>query len=200
MSGHVLVIGGTRSGKSYWTNHLHRTYPHVSIYFNFPRTAVWGTKVNHPAQVPVALKRDRKINYIPPFNVTQAKQHLDQLVALLFKIGQGASYKWCQIIIDEAHLFARSQDDDSSIVTVATTGLGHAGIRAVYITQHPKGLNTTIRTNCQHRVMFKPGHEASLFLRNQAWPGVDQVLQHANNTYHFARYDGTDGPFLHTPI
>lgn len=202
-SGHMLVIGETQSGKTYYANKLHQGFPAVSVFFNTNHVNVWGEKVSTTRDLAKTLARSRKINYLPSSDREQARADLDELVRFLFQHGAGASYRWCNLVVDEAQEFSRETSvggQQDSVRLVATRGLGAYGIRLVVLTQYPPALNTTTRTNCATRVVFRPGIEGLSFLRGSGQYPHEQIVGWTNQKYHFASYNPALGWRYHVPV
>lgn len=194
MTGHMLVIGETQSGKTFYANQVHRKFPGISIFWNTNHIPyVWGEKVQSVNGLAQVLTRSKKVNFLPSGNLEQANAQLAQLVAWLFRHGKGAGHIWCQLLVDEAQEYSRENSQNDPVRMVATRGLGAYGIRLVCITQYPVTLNTTTRTNCAVRVIFRPGIEGTRFLQSYGQYPVDRLTAHTSKKYHFMSYSpGTE--------
>src|ERR1041385_34618 len=107
MTGHILVIGETQSGKTFYANKLHQDFPGVSIFWNTNHIPyVWGEKVQSVQGLAKVIARSKKINFLPTHGAA-AEAQLNQLVAWLFRHGKGAGRIWCQVIVDEAQEYSR---------------------------------------------------------------------------------------------
>lgn len=200
MSGHLLVIGETQSGKTYYANKVHQEFPEVSIFWNTNHIPyVWGEKVQSVRGLANVLTRSKKINFLPPGNVQAANAELERLVAWLFHHGKGAGRIWCQVLVDEAQEYSRENSQNDPVRMIATRGLGAYGVRLVAITQYPVTLNTTTRTNCAYRVIFRPGIEGQRFLESYgAYPR--EIMDWTAHKYHFASYHPGRGWAYHRPV
>lgn len=195
----MLIIGETQSGKTYYANKVHQSFPGVSIFWNTNHIPyVWGEKVSSVNGLAKVMQRSQKINFLPAKGQAGVAQ-LDQLVAWLFRHGQGAGRIWCQLLVDEAQEYSRETSQQDPVRLVATRGLGAYGIRLVAITQYPVTLNTTTRTNCAFRVIFSPGIEGSAFLQNKGYP-YEQIAAWTQRKYHFASYAPNRGWAYHKPV
>lgn len=199
--GHVLVIGETQSGKTFYANHLHREFPGVSIFWNTNHIPyVWGEKVFSMRGLAQVLQRSKKINFLPSGNVETANQQLAQLVGWLFRHGKGAGRVWCQVLVDEAQEYSRENTQNDPVRMIATRGLGAYGVRLVAITQYPVTLNTTTRTNCAGRIIFKPGLEGAQFLSmNREYP-IDSIKDWTSGKYRYVSYEPNRSWMRHEPL
>lgn len=196
----MLVIGETQSGKTFYANKVHQQFPEVSIFWNTNHIPyVWGEKVESVNGLAKVLQRSKKINFLPSSNQGQAVAQLEQLTGWLFRHGKEAGRIWCQVLVDEAQEYSRENSQQDPVRLIATRGLGAYGTRLVAITQYPVTLNTTTRTNCAYRVIFKPGIEGLRFLQSYgAYP--PEIEGWTAQKYHFAAYHPQRGWTYHRPI
>lgn len=203
MTSHVLVIGETQSGKTFFANQLHRKWPRVSIFVNHNHVPdIWGVQCKSTGRLMRALAEDRKVNYHPPSDRDQARGELEDIVDTMFDLGEDwtGGDPWCQIVVDEAQVYDEGSNTVDPVETVATRGLGAYGVRVVAISQYPVGLKTTTRTNLATRVVFRPGMEGSRFIRQQ-WPGAaDTIEAWTDQAYHYCTYRPGVGWRQHTPV
>lgn len=205
VTGHILIIGETQSGKTFYANHLHREFATrghgLSIFWNTNHIPyVWGEKVQSVNGLAAVAQRSKAINFLPSGNLEQANQQLAQLVAWIFKHGKGAGRVWCQVLVDEAQEYSRENSQNDPVRMVATRGLGAYGVRLIAITQYPVTLNTTTRTNCAFRVIFKPGIEGTRFLQSYGQYPVEELGVWTAKKYHFMSYAPNRGWAQHGPI
>lgn len=187
------MIGETQSGKTYWANRLHQSFPGYSVFFNTNHVPdIWGLKVDSPNELVRALAGNKKLNYLPPSGQA-GTSHLEAVVEALFKHGKGAEGQvWAQLIVDEAQEFSRENSQNDPVRLVATRGLGAYGVRLVCLTQYPVALNTTTRTNCAVRIIFKPGIEGKRFLATYGAYPAEEIDSWTRQKYHFVSYNGRD--------
>jgi hypothetical protein len=166
VTGHILAIGETQSGKTYSMNALHREGPPglLSIFFNTNHVGyIWGTRVASLAQLVAAVARgDRRLNYVPPAGLEDATSHLWALWHYLMRYGAEGPV-WCRLFVDEAQRFEPPGDREGPVEDATRRGLGK-GIQVIVITQYSPGIKPGTRTNCPTRVLFKPGDEGRRFL------------------------------------
>lgn len=202
----MLVIGETQSGKTYYANHVHREFASgghgLSIFWNTNHIPyIWGDKVSSINELAKVAGRSRAINYLPPGNVEAANAKLGRLVAWLFRHGKGSNGQiWCQLLVDEAQEYSRENTQNDPVRMVATRGLGAYGIRLVAITQYPVTLNTTTRTNCAVRVIFRPGIEGKSFLQSRGDYPIQEIESWTLNKYHYVTYSAKRGWAKNKPI
>lgn len=206
MTTHILLLGDTQSGKTFFANQLHRTFkihhpdgsttPGLSIFWNANRVRyVWGhvaTSIQGLKQLAVAGVRH--INYLPPENKPAALAQLDALRTWLFQWGQraNAGRVWVQVLVDEVQRYTGENLEPNPIRELATRGLG-LGIRLVAITQYPKPIDTTTRTNLKTRIFFDPGMEGGQFLATYQYPR-EIIESWTRHKHYWVWYVGRDGP------
>lgn len=163
---HMLVIGETQSGKTYWCNQLHRGGPSrlLSVFFNTNHVGyIWGVRVSSLDQFKRAVAAgSTRINYDPPSDLAGARAHLEALWQYLLGFGREGPL-WCRVFVDEAQRFEPPGDAEGTVEDATRRALGK-GIQVVAITQYPTGLKPGTRTNCTQRVIFRPGIEGTRFL------------------------------------
>ncbi|MEA3142897.1 MAG: hypothetical protein QOG31_221 [Thermoplasmata archaeon] len=214
---HILVIATTRAGKTTWTNKLHRTFPGISIFVDTKASladAIWGVRVRSLPQAWALIKAGhKKIVWDPPRTATgidfpaahaQLAQFwgLVQLVGRRHRIKEGRPY--IQLILDEAQQWEGTYVVDGVskrhppiLEDMAARGLG-LGLRLVYVTQDPIGVQRKTRTNLNTRIILAPG-EGELVLRQWGLP-VDWIKSITAQPYHFVSYVREFGWRAHRPI
>lgn len=201
MTGHILAIGETQSGKTYSMNRLHREGPSnlLSVFFNTNHVGyIWGTRVASVAQLVTAVARgDRRINYVPPADLSGATSHLWGLWQYLLSKGLEGPV-WCRLFVDEAQRFEPPGDREGPVEDATRRGLGK-GIQVVVITQYSPGIKPGTRTNCPSRILFKPGDEGRRFLLT-AYGYPPEVVDWTERKYHWASKHAGGAWRLHPPI
>lgn len=198
---HLLVIGETQSGKTFWCNQLHRGGPKtiLSVFFNTNHVGyIWGTRVSSLDHVKrVVAAGDRRINYDPPADLAGARAHLEALWQYLLLKGREGPL-WCRLFVDEAQRFEPPGDAEGTVEDATRRALGK-GIQVVAITQYPTGLKPGTRTNCTQRVIFRPGIEGVRFLKTYGeYPG--DVVTHTAAQRAWASYTPVRGWKYHPPL
>lgn len=199
--GHVFVMGGTQSGKTHWANELHATFPGPSVFFNANMIHyIVGARCSSAAGVTRAMVQDQHVNLR-----SSSLEDLVDVVAWLKRHGarhrQGGP-PWAQLVVDEAQKYSRQQavgGQPDPVQDIATTGLGAFGIRLVCVTQYPATLNTTTRTNCETRIIFRPGIEGERFLQSSGRYPFDDIIAWTSQRRHFASYHPDLGWRYHGP-
>jgi hypothetical protein len=220
---HILVVGTTRAGKTRYTNKLHRTFPGISIFVDTKGSlsdAIWGVRTRNLDDVPRLLKAGhKKIVWDPPrtedgidFDVAGAQLRRlwgrVQHVGTRTRLQEGQPY--IQLVIDEAQQwegFYLTRDDKgrpqrrphpATLEDMAARGLG-LGLRLVYVTQYPTGLQPKTRTNLNTRIIFAPGDEGERCLQQWGWP-LDLIKAGTAAPWHFLSYVREWGWCQHAPI
>lgn len=195
---HVLVVGATLSGKTFYANQMHRRWPGVSIFCNTnAEPDIWGEHARSTNQaLRLIAQGKRHIDLHLPENVDAAVAEVERLRLALFKHGKNASHPVFQVVLDEAHKF-----DKSDVLHIFASRGRHSGIRLVALTQYPVGVRPETRTNLYHRVFFEPGQEGLEFLQQKGWKEHREGIEAwTDQKYHFCRFDGKNGPFMHKPV
>jgi len=195
VTGHVLVIGETQSGKTYYANVLHRRWPKLSIFFNTNEVPdVWGERITNHTQIREALRRGTThFCYNPSQSQERAEAQLRALQAYLYEHAKPGTAPWCQLVVDEAQKFNEVAED------LTRLSLGR-GIQVVVLTQYPTGLSPGLRSNCPNRVIFKPGIEGIKFLRDYGTYPHEEIVDHTQHRYRFAKYSPATGWEYHDPV
>lgn len=195
MPGHVLVIGETQSGKTYYANQLHQRWPQLSIFYNTNEVPyVWGQRVQGVREIREGVKQGtRKFVFQPSQSAATAEAQLRGLQAYLYSHAKPGTPVWCQLVVDEAQKFNEATED------LTRLSLGR-GIQVVPVTQYPTGLSPGLRSNCPNRVIFKPGIEGMKFLRDYGYYPHEEIVEWTANRYHFASYAPDRGWQFHQPI
>lgn len=202
MTSHILVIGETQSGKTFWANRHHMGGEGaVSVYYNTNHTdGVWGVKCHSLAEVVNALKAGQlKVNYLPHRGMeepdwAQTRAELRLIIGFLFKHWSSASTRPAKVYVDEAQNF------EQELQHLATMALGKR-IQVVAITQYPVMVDTTSRSNMPTWVIFKTGFQMEKFFAGygDAFPRAE-IAAWTARPYHFATFDAQHGWRYHPPL
>jgi hypothetical protein len=165
--GHTVVIGQTRSGKTYATVRELLKVPEGVLFFNtqlekMPGQYVRANGNNCYRQIGDALRRGRKINYEPSTRPEGRERELISLIEYLFIAGFSQDNKII-LAVDEVHIYNKG-DVLQQLRRVATGGL-RFGINGVWISQRPALMDNTLITQCNNMVIFKCAMEAPYFKR-----------------------------------
>jgi len=152
---HILIIGATGSGKTYFATRYARRLP----FFVFVNTQEEHevSRVSDAVCYSVdEMKRDisegaTRIEFIPSENTSKAVLQLKEIRSYLFEVGNIIQKRWCTIFIDEADIYAPKSGGD--IDNFFKRGRKR-GIQAVAITQRPASLSHSVITQCDLQVVF----------------------------------------------
>lgn len=192
---HLLVIGGTGSGKTYFTASLLKKYENCYIFVN-PQLEEIVEKITtiktHSSEevIDALIEGHRKIEYIPPENVKDAISDLEDIRRALFKISTQIETKerfWITIVIDEAQMYAW-KGSKNDLDNFFTRGRRYK-IRSIALTQRPQNLSSTIINNITHQIIFKTGGYESVYFKNYKIP-IEEHQEWLLRDYHYIIYDG----------
>lgn len=197
---HTLVIGRTRTGKTYGVKNTLARMPEPVFFINTQYedllkyiTATCNTSWNLIRKVlrNHELRGHNKINYEPGNVPANRDQELTALITAMFKT------TWPRriyVVIDEVHLF--KQKPLEQIQRIATGGLRY-NINGIFISQRPALVDNTIMTQAQKFVIYKNSMEDD-YLRRYGLP-AEEIKNRLVNApdYSYVEYDfiGVTGPF-----
>lgn len=199
---HMLVMGETQSGKTFYANQIHRAWDRVSIFVNTNETPdVWGRRCPSLGRLLRCLAHDKKVNFVPSADRDKARGELEDIKDTMLDLSRtwSGGEPWCQIVVDEAQLYDKGQKSDP-LEDLARRGLGK-GIRVVAVTQYPTGIKTGTRTNLATRIVFRPGLEGTSFIRSQ-WSSdlAERIQEWTEDPYHYASKAPGRGWEYHEPV
>lgn len=214
---HLMVLGTTGTGKTTYTNELHRTFPRVSLFIDTKGgTEFWGVRIRRLDELQRHLFAGRdKLIWDPPrradgIDWESADAQLLNLWGTVQRIGQKAKWShdrppWIQLIVDEAQRWEgmytgadlKQRRHPRTLQDMAAVGLG-LGLRLVYVTQYPANLDTDTRDNLRTRVVFDLEDEGRRCIQSWNWP-VDDILPHVSKKHHFVTKDPVRGWVRHPP-
>jgi energy-coupling factor transporter ATP-binding protein EcfA2 len=174
---HILVIGKTGSGKTWFVAHFALKWYPVFIFVNTQIEEI-VTKVTqitcyNPDEIFEALEEGyRRIEYVPPLVKEAAIDDLEEIRLRLFEIGVKLGLPegefWCTVIIDEAQDFIK-KGRQSPGEDFFRRGR-HARVRVVGITLKPQDISTTVLTQTQNQVVFLCGNFQEQYFQNHKIP------------------------------
>ena len=193
---HVLVIGSTGTGKTFWMSRIADKYLHRFIFVN-PNleTVVEDICTAHYDEPSDVLKGlldgEIRIEFIPSEDSKTALEQLKELRLGLFEIAAELNIAsgtwWLNVIIDEAQSFAwkGSRED----VDVFFTRGRRYGIRSWALTQRPQNVSSTIINNVQTQVIYRTGPYETPYFKSYRIP-VEEHQDWLKKSFHYLLYDG----------
>jgi len=193
---HVLIVGKTGTGKTYWMANVADNFLDCFIFVNTQLERVVEKITNFstdkPEEVVEALEEGhRKIEFIPSENDIEAISQLEIIRRDLWDVAQEMKIRegqwWINFIIDEAQAFAwlGSRTD---LQNLARRGR-RFGVKSWFLSQQPQDLAKAIVNNVDWQVLFKLGQYSSIYFKNYRIP-VDEHLGWLDRDYHYLIYDG----------
>lgn len=196
---HILVIGGTGAGKTYWVTKLCERLN----CFVFVNTQV-EVEVENVCQVVTFTPEDlleiigegyTKIEFIPSEDIDEAMEQLREIRRILFNLGEVMYPKrppeepTINFIIDEAQLYMPKMSR-TDLDNIATRGR-RWGVRGIFLTQRPQLLSSTAINLCEQQVIFLTGQYESKYFSGYKIP-IEIHKEWLLKPYHFVMYDGRD--------
>jgi len=190
--GHTIVLGLTRSGKTYAVKKILTQSNNGVLFFNTQDENLEGfIKVGAITPFNIILKLlklKRKINYIPSTKLKDQFIEIQFLVNQLFENAHLSQKNSIFIVVDEAHLFLKESLE--SIKRIATSGI-RWGINGIFISQRPANLDNTLMSQSSHMLIFKCNMESQYF-KNYSIP-IEIIL---SNIEHYGKYSFCEYDFL----
>jgi len=193
---HVLVIGSTGTGKTFWMAKVANLYLHRFVFVN-PNLEdiVENISTAHyyePDEVLTGLQDgETKIEFIPDEDSKIALEQLEELRRGFFEIAAEINPPsgswWLNVIIDEIQTF--SWKGSRNDVDVFFTRGRRYGIRSWALSQRPQNVSSTIINNVQSQIIFRTGGYESIYFRNYKIP-VEEHQGWLKKSYHYLLYDG----------
>lgn len=192
---HVLVVGMTGSGKTYWMAKVCERLP-CFIFVNPQEERIVDTVtdiVTDEADKVIELLEEgyRRIQFLPDDDVVVGIDQLETIRRDLVDAGRDMHLKedtfWVDFIIDEIQDYAwlGSRND---LENVFRRGRRY-GIRGWALSQQPQNLAKVIVNNVSWQVLFRLGQYSSIYFKNYRIP-IEQYQNHIDKDYHYVIYDG----------
>lgn len=156
---HMTVLGKTQHGKTWGTLHSLGRIKEGVIYFNTNHSQVTtayteSSRGNTVDQLFNAVKKGRKINYVPSDRIEVQEKELAYIVDQLFK----KDIK-IRLAVDEVHLFRK--EGLEAMRRIATAGLGREK-KGVWISQRPANVHNDLITQSNVHVYYNmSGHDVA---------------------------------------
>jgi hypothetical protein len=213
---HLRVVGSTQFGKTTWCNELHRRWPafawdgarKVPRYSIFVDTKgidpLWGARVRSISPLGKAALHGQKLIWDPPRRADGiAWEEADAQLLGLWGSVQAAAQRtgwsserdpWIQVLVDEAQQWegtyvgadGKQHRHPGTLEDMAARGLG-MGLRLVYITQYPAGIQPKTRNNLTSHVVFGLADEGRTVVENN-WGWPKQIATHTRERFYYATY------------
>lgn len=195
---HVLIVGKTGAGKTYWMAEVADNFLDCFIFVNTQLERcvekITNFSTNNAQEVVEALEEGhRKIEFIPSENDIEAISQLEIIRRDLWYVAEEMKIKegqwWINMIVDEAQAFAwlGSRTD---LQNFARRGR-RFGIKSWFLSQQPQDLAKAIVNNVDWQVLFKLGQYSSIYFKNYKIP-IEEHLGWLDRDYHYVIYDGSD--------
>ena len=174
---HVLVIGTTGSGKTYFAAKFAEKYYDCFLFVNSSIeeevTKICQVSTTTPDEVFQALEEGyRKIEYLPPENIELAKVHLEDIRRRLFEIGRAMNLKegefWITVLIDELQDYAEKMKI-SDVNNMFRRGR-HNRVRVWGITLMPQDVHRTALAQTENQVIFIGGNFQMIYFTTHKIP------------------------------
>ena len=159
---HSVIVGMTRSGKSYLTKHVLQQLQeqgYHTVFFDPKHDddyASLGTICKTPVQFyHQLLKKNPAIVYRPSPKRDSRVEELNKIAELLFAMSNKEGFKRIKrvVAIDEIQLMVKKGTNDG-VETIWTVGAG-IGVVGIAITQRIQLLNETCWSQSENKIIFK---------------------------------------------
>ena len=206
---HSVIIGMTRSGKTYLCKHILEELHNMNVHTVFfdPKHdddfASLGTICRTPMQFYAQLiAKNPRIVYRPPGTKEGRQQHLTEIIDLVFNAQRNKRFKNIRrvIAIDEIQLMVKKGGHDG-IERLWTVGAGQ-GIVGLAITQRVQLLNETVWSQSENKLLFKV-EDRPEYLRSRNLDHYAELLpyfQAPENRYWFYATVGDGVWKKHPPV
>ena len=191
---HILVVGETGSGKTYYMSKICEMLP--TLIFINPQEEVIVDKITQVVtdeeDKVMELLEDgyRKIQFLPSEDDDIAIDQLKTIRLDLWNIASEMNIKdgefWMNMIVDEANIFAQlgSRTDAQNL---ARRGRRY-GVRSWFLTQQPQDLAKGIVNNTTHAVIFQLGTFAEPYYQKFHIP-IEEEREWIARPYHYVIWD-----------
>jgi len=206
MGKHVLVMGTTGSGKTFFAANYAALYYPRFIFVNTSLeevvTQVTEITVREVDEVFDALEEGyNRIEFVPDIDKEVAAEQLYEMRIRLFEIGHKLGLKegdfWITILIDEIQDFARKgtfNDCDNFFRRGR-----HNRVRVWGLTLKPQDISTTVLTQTEYQVIFISGNFQRQYYRGHQIP-YEEWLPWLHKEYHYVLLNQKEEACFCAPI
>lgn len=159
---HTVVLGMTRSGKTYFTGHVIERLQETGVHTIFVDPKAdrdyerLGTVCNDPIEVYAQLiKKNPRIVFRTQGDQSERVEMLDKVVEMIFNLARADGFKRIRrvVAIDEIQLYTK-KGSTRAIELIWTVGAG-IGITGMALTQRMALLNDTAFSQSENKFIFK---------------------------------------------
>jgi DNA helicase HerA-like ATPase len=192
---HVLVVGKTGSGKTYWMAKVCNMLPSY-IFVNPQEEEIVDTitqVVTDDENQVIELLEDgnRRIQFLPDEDDLAAIEQLETIRKALWSVASEMKIEdgqwWMNMIIDEAQIYA-PLGSRTDLQSFARRGRRY-GVKSWFLSQQPQDLAKGIVNNVDYQVLFQLGQYSSIYFKNYRIP-ISLYQQWIEKPYHYVLYDG----------
>jgi hypothetical protein len=184
MSEHELIIGMTRSGKSYHAQAAAQAWPGPVLFYN-PQgqkmdVGEWTRATpNDSLSALVSLLSNRpraRVQFTPHWNTEVARP---QLARIVDECMQRIWTPPLLIVVDEADQVAPQGKNGTPAHQIAQRG-GKQQVWGRFVTQHPSVVSKMVMRQCTRKTIFLTEDSAAYF-KQYGWPGdeIERILSTA---------------------
>jgi hypothetical protein len=171
--GITTVVGRTRSGKTYGTMKSLAAVKQGVLFFNtqleqdIPKNFSEADGSNSFEQIRSALRKGKKINFLPSTVDAKRKAQLTKIIDLFFDGSMDDFY----FVVDEVHLYTDDKEAKAALIRLATTGL-RFGKRGVWISQRGAKIDNTLMSQSTRFIFYETSMEGQYY-KNYSIPMED---------------------------
>ena len=191
---HVLVVGETGSGKTYWMAKVSAMLP--AFVFVNPQEerivdSITQVVTEDPNDVIKGLEEGyRRVQFIPDEDEETAIAQVKTIRLDLWDVARGMNVKdgewWMNLIVDEAEIFA-PLNSRTDLQNLARRGRRY-GVKGWFLSQQPQDLAKGIVNNTTHTVLFQLGTWAQPYYSRFHIP-IEEEKEWLEQKYHYVVWD-----------
>lgn len=196
---HTFVTGATQQGKTHFMRRRVEQLKKTILFFN-PQDEKMAGMIKAGASddlgvIMAALKRGRKVNFIPSLDNSRAAVELAILIDGLFRSGWTKDHNML-LVVDECHLAKAHKEGERAVELVATRGL-RFGVHAIFATQRPAYAHKAAFTQSDLHVIFRTQMEREYFAAKGIPNAEYERIIKDGGQYAYAVFNGLEmkGPF-----